>query len=271
MKKPVALPLWLLAISLTGLSVEAQELAPQTASIATTKQPARVVVPAGTRVMMQLISPLDSESAVEGSGLYLETLFPVIVGDRVAIPAHTYVQGIMEAEKRAGHFARRAEFSMRFKSLTFATGDTVSLNGDLLSLPGSRNVRRQANGNAARVDQLDQALPSVAAGALAGAVIGSVRRDGIGSWKTGAALGGGLATGAVLITRGDPIHLPEGTKVEMALTTSVSVPEQPAQPLLNATTLANPDKSPSSDPNSDRKDARHVPGSALGLILGSLR
>src|SRR5579864_5614752 len=122
MKKPVALPLWLLAISLTGLSVEAQELAPQTASIATTKQPARVVVPAGTHVMMQLISPLDSESAVPGSGLYLETLFPVLASDHVAIPAHTYVQGTVVAERRAGHLARAAEFRMRFTSLAFASG-----------------------------------------------------------------------------------------------------------------------------------------------------
>src|SRR5262245_26213257 len=87
---------------------------------------ATTTLPAGTRVMMQLMSPLNTESAVESSGVYLETLFPVIYDNRIVIPAGTSVQGVIAADKRAGHFNRIAEFRMRFTTLIFANAYTVA-------------------------------------------------------------------------------------------------------------------------------------------------
>src|SRR5262249_22075807 len=40
--------------------------------------PSTVTIPAGTRVMMVLESPLHTTSGTAGSGIYLETFFPVI-------------------------------------------------------------------------------------------------------------------------------------------------------------------------------------------------
>src|SRR5437879_5186135 len=43
---------------------------------ATTASPSTVTIPAGTRVLMVLTSPLHTTSGTAGSGLYLETLYP---------------------------------------------------------------------------------------------------------------------------------------------------------------------------------------------------
>ena len=67
-----------------------QTMAPQ---VATTTAPSTVTIPAGTRVLMVLKSPLHTTSGTAGSGLYLETLYPVVEGSGVVIPAHTLVQG----------------------------------------------------------------------------------------------------------------------------------------------------------------------------------
>src|SRR5947209_19639335 len=42
-----------------------------------------VTIPAGTKVMMFLTSPIHSTSGTAGSGLYLETLYPVILENHV--------------------------------------------------------------------------------------------------------------------------------------------------------------------------------------------
>ncbi|HEX3091176.1 MAG TPA: hypothetical protein VHW72_01070, partial [Candidatus Angelobacter sp.] len=99
----------------TGVSLEEtrvlETMAPQ---VATTTAPSTVTIPAGTRVLMVLKSPLHTTSGTAGSGLYLETLYPVVQANGVVIPAHTQVQGVVEANKRPGHGNRVSEFRFRF-------------------------------------------------------------------------------------------------------------------------------------------------------------
>src|SRR5689334_19401451 len=86
---------------------------------ATAASPSTVTIPAGTRVLMVLTSPLHTTSGTAGSGLYLETLYPVVQDNRVVIPAHTQVQGVVEANERPGHVKRESEFRFRFTTLIF--------------------------------------------------------------------------------------------------------------------------------------------------------
>jgi hypothetical protein len=192
-----------------------------------------ITAPAGTHVLMQLVSPLDTESAVSESGVYLETIFPVVSDNRLAVPAGTRVHGIVIADKRAGRLSRAARFRIGFTLLVFANGYTVPIQGALQSIPGSTSARANPKqSSVSRVDQIDKTLPAIGAGALAGGVIGSVRHTGIGTWR-GAALGAALATGAVLITRGDSIHWPAGTTIEMVLTEPVNIDDQQISEALN--------------------------------------
>lgn len=179
--------------------------------------PTPVAVAAGTRALMVLRSPLHSTSGVEGAGVYLEILQPVAQENRIVIPAHTQVQGVVVGNKRPGHFRRTAEFTFRFTTMIFPNNRVVAINGALLSIPGSRYVRTQGEDRRLRtVHQTERAVASAIVGATGGTLFGSVARLGIGKFA-GGGLGAGLGLEGVLLARGDDISLASGTAVEMVL------------------------------------------------------
>jgi type IV secretion system protein VirB10 len=197
-----------------------QTMAPQ---VATTTDPSTVTIPAGTRVLMVLKSPLHTTSGTAGSGLYLETLYQVVQGNGVVIPAHTLVQGTVEADERPGHLKRTSEFRFHFTTLIFPNNLVVPINGVLQSIPGTRNIRtRNDDRTLEPVDQTEKVVTPVAASTVGGAIIGSHRAFGIGLWP-GAGLGAALGLGTVLLKRGDEIFLPQGTNVEMVLQSPFSL------------------------------------------------
>jgi type IV secretion system protein VirB10 len=210
--------------------------------------PSSVTVPAGVRVMMVLTSPLHTTSGTEGSGIYLETLYPLVQGNRIVIPAHTMVQGTVESNKRPGHLQRTAEFRFRFTTLIFPNNHVVTINGALQSIPGSRTTRtKHSDGTLGTVDQTEKVVTPSAAGAVSGALLGSVTHFGIGTY-VGAGLGAGLGLGAVLLQRGDAISLHAGTTIEMVLNSPLSL--DPEQVAFNAHYVAAPRRRP---------DVRNVP------------
>ena len=191
-----------------------ETMAPQ---VATTTAPSTVTIPAGTRVLMVLKSPLHTTSGTAGSGLYLETLYPVIQGNRVVIPARTQVQGVVEADKRPGHVNRVSEFRFRFTTLIFPNNFVAPIQGVLQSIPGAKNIRtHDKDGTLKPVNQTEKVVTPAAASAVGGAIIGAHRGFGIGLLP-GAGLGAALGLGAVLLKRGDEINLPRGISVEMIL------------------------------------------------------
>ena len=196
-----------------------ETMAPQ---VATTTDPSTVTIPAGTRVLMVLKSPLHTTSGTAGSGLYLETLYPVVQGNCVVIPAHTLVQGTVEADERPGHLKRTSEFRFHFTTLIFPNNLVMPINGVLQSIPGARNIRTRNDDTLEPVDQTEKVVTPVAASTVGGAIIGSHRAFGIGLWP-GAGLGAALGLGAVLLKRGDEIYLPQGTNVEMVLQSPFSL------------------------------------------------
>jgi len=179
--------------------------------------PSTLTIPAGTRVMMVLESPLHTTSGTAGSGIYLETLYPVIQDNRVVVPAHTFVEGVVEGSRRPGHFQRTSEFRFRFTNFVFANNHVEPIQGVLQSIPGAPNVRtHDRNGTLQTVDQLEKVVTPTAGSSVGGAIVGSVRHVGIGTF-TGAGLGAALGLGGVLLHRGDEISLRQGTYVEMVL------------------------------------------------------
>ncbi|HEV7550252.1 MAG TPA: hypothetical protein VGP65_01125 [Candidatus Angelobacter sp.] len=218
-----------------ALTMPVEAMAPQ---VATTTVPSTVTIPAGTRVMMVLKSPLHTTSGTAGSGLYLETLFPVVQENGVVIPARTYVQGTVEANERPGHLKRTSEFRFRFTTLIFPDNLVVPIQGVLQSIPGAKNVRSpDKDGSLKSVDQTEKVIVPAAATAAGGAILGSHRAFGIGTFP-GAGLGLGLGLGAVLLHRGDDISLPKGTHVEMVLVAPFSIAQ--AQIARNARFPAEP-------------------------------
>src|SRR5581483_130244 len=95
-------------------------------------------VPAGTKVLLQLRSSVNTKSARAGDGVYLASIFPVTVGSRVMIPEGVYVQGVVDRVQRAGRVKGKAQLDMHFTSMIFPNGTVVEIPGMVDSLPGAK-------------------------------------------------------------------------------------------------------------------------------------
>jgi hypothetical protein len=182
------------------------------------------VVPAGTKVLLELRSAIDTHSAKAGDGVYLVSTFPVVVGNRVAIPAGVYVQGVVDRVARAGRVHGKAQLDMHFTSMIFPNGSVVEIPGMVNSLPGAKHqqVKNDGEGTVQQDSDKTRNMGKVAAVAIpTGATVGS-----IGGLEGGHPVEGGLigvgaglaAAGIVsLFTRGADVSIPSGTQVEMVL------------------------------------------------------
>jgi hypothetical protein len=89
--------------------------------------PVPVVLPSGSKVEMALTRPVWAAKAKAGDPLYLQTIFPVTVGNRVAIPAGTYVAGTIDSIVKPTRKVNSAEIDVHFDQIIFADGYTVAI------------------------------------------------------------------------------------------------------------------------------------------------
>jgi len=181
-------------------------------------------VPAGTKVLLQLRSAVNTKSAKAGDGVYLASTFPVVVGNRVMIPAGVYVQGVVDRVERAGHVKGRAQLDMHFTSIIFPNGSVVEIPGLVNSLPGAskQNVKDDGEGTIEQQGDKTRNMGKVAEVAIpTGGTVGSIAGLGSGHPLAGgiAGIAGGVGAAALvsLFTRGADVNIEQGTQVEMVL------------------------------------------------------
>jgi hypothetical protein len=121
------------------------QLPPQDAS---TNQKSTITVPAGTKVALALVSPIWAKTAKVGDSVHAATAFPVAVGNDMAIPPGTYVEGRIDALMRPGWLSPHAEFQMHFTKMIFANGYTVELPDFVETISGTRTQARTSNATA---------------------------------------------------------------------------------------------------------------------------
>lgn len=207
-----------------------QAAAPQPSAAQSNPQPASTpaantptyTIPAGTKVLLQLKSGVNTKSAKPGDGVYLSSAFPVVVGTRVLIPAGVYVQGVVDRVVRAGRIKGKAQLDMHFTSMIFPNGTVVEIPGGVNGLPGAQHqtVKNDGEGtivqdggkgrNAGETAKI--ALPTGGTvGAIGGAVAGHPIEGGLIGLAAGAATVGIVS----LFTRGADVEIPSGSQVEM--------------------------------------------------------
>lgn len=218
----------------TGLTVGAQNPAASApkvdpspaASPASPAQPSdTVLVPAGTRILLQLRNAINTKSAQPGDGVYLASIFPVVVGNRVVIPSGVYVQGVVDSVVRPGRIRGRAQLNLHFTTIIFPNGSVVEVPGVVRDLPGARN--QKVKGNEGTIEQDGgsnkgrNAAKTAEVAVPTGATVGSVGGLGSGHPMAGGLEGAaaGLAAAGVvaLFTRKADVNIPEGTQLEMVL------------------------------------------------------
>jgi type IV secretion system protein VirB10 len=181
-------------------------------------------VPAGTKVLLQLRSGINTRSAKPGDGVYLASIFPVVVGNRVMIPAGVYVQGVVDRVARAGRVKGKSQLDMHFTSMIFPNGTVVEIPGLVNSLPGAKTQQVKDDGEGTIQQDADRGRNVGKAAEIAipvGGTVGSIGGLAGGHPLAGgvAGLGAGLAAvGLVsLFTRGADVNIESGTQVEMSL------------------------------------------------------
>ena len=86
-----------------------------------------IIIPAGTRVALTLTNPIRSQFAHRGDSVRAVTAFPVAIGDRVAIPSGTYVDGTIDKVTKRGA-SGHGELHIHFTHMVFAGGYAVPLD-----------------------------------------------------------------------------------------------------------------------------------------------
>jgi hypothetical protein len=212
-----------LVLFLTAGLIRAQAAPdPQTdTSGASSASGSELTIPSGTKVPLALKQAISTKNAREGDAVYAVTTFPVVVNDRVVIPAGTYVQGRISNVKRGGRIKGRAEVLMHFSTLIYPGGYTVILPGAVQNVPGAEKTSMKDEEGTIRQDsQTGEKARTVATAAGTGAVVGGLS-NGVKGGLIGAGIGGGVGTAIGLLTRGNDVRMDAGTTLEMVIQRSV--------------------------------------------------
>ena len=179
---------------------------PRTAS-STPKEEPGVTLAQGTGIKVAVSTHLTSETAQPGDTWTGTVKEPVIVGDRVAIPAGSTVTGVVSGAKPAEK-GSRAVLVLAVKSVE-ANGKTYAVSATADSIVAgstrARNVGAVAGG--------------AAAGALLGKAIGGSNKGAL----IGGILGGAAATGAVAASKGYQVEVKEGAELTFNVNTSITM------------------------------------------------
>jgi len=187
-----------------------------------------LLIPAGTKVPLALKHAISTKSAREGDPVYAQTNFPVVLNDRILIPAGTYVQGKISRVQRAGRVKGRAEMLMHFTTLIFPNGYTVLLPGALDQIPGTENTKmKDEEGTIQQAGQKGKDAGQIATaageGAEGGAIVGAVASRSTGGTLAGAGAGAALGAAIAMLSRGNDVRLEAGTTVEMIIQREVTL------------------------------------------------
>lgn len=197
----------------------------------------KLVVPAETAIPLALKNTISSRTAYAGQAIYCETIYPITVGNRIVIPAGSYIKGAVTQVVRPGHVKGKAQLGLRFESITLANGTTRPIRATLSGFAGNgkegfRRDESKIEGESSKGEDAGK----IARTTITGAEIGTIA--GVGNRSVGKGLGIGSAAGAaggliwVLATRGKDILLPPGTSLELQLTAPLSFERDELDPPL---------------------------------------
>jgi hypothetical protein len=178
---------------------------------------AKIEVPTGTKLPLILHNAITTRNAHAGDPLYLETLFPIVLNNKILIPAGSYVQGEILDAKRPGKVKGRGEMQIRLNTMILPNGYTVNFNAvpTNAGTGGDESVDKEGKIQG-DTDKTTDAGTIVKGTAIGAGIGGIATRTGAGA---GIGAGAGAAAGllAVLLTRGPELELPRGTTFDVVL------------------------------------------------------
>ena len=179
--------------------------------------PEMLLVPTGTRLPLLLQNAVSTRGAKPGDPVFLETMFPVTVQNRIVIPVGTYVQGEILEAKRPGKVKGTGEIRIRLNKMIFSNGYTVDFNAVPTNAGTGANSATdnegKIHGDTNKAGDVGTVVKTAGGGAIIGA-IASQSGEGAG---IGAGAGAAVGLATVLLTRGPELTLPRGTTLDVLL------------------------------------------------------
>ncbi|MGH9868441.1 MAG: protein kinase domain-containing protein [Candidatus Polarisedimenticolia bacterium] len=165
---------------------------------------APLTVPAGTGLRLTLHDAVSSSSSRAGETITARLAQPVMVGERVAIPAGSTLHGrVTEATPATrGLSDKGGSMTLSFDRIVTPTGQAIPISASLTSVaPKSTKKTAGVIGG------------SAAGGAILGKVLGGKTKDAAVGAVAGAAVGTGIAAG----TKGKDVGFPAGSSLSIKL------------------------------------------------------
>jgi type IV secretion system protein VirB10 len=168
-----------------------------------------------------LHNAVTTRNAKPGDPIYLETLFPVVIDNRILIPAGSYVQGEVLEAKRPGKVKGTGEIRLRLDSMILPNGYAVDFNAIPTNAGTGGNEGTDKEGNIHGDTDKGNDVGTVLKTTGAGAGIGAIATQSAKGAGIGAGAGAAVGLAAVLLTRGPELELPRGTTVDVVLDRTV--------------------------------------------------
>jgi hypothetical protein len=194
------------------------------------------VVPAGTKIPIQLRQPLSTKDARAGDPIYAQTSFPIAIDGEMMIPAGTWVQGVVDSVKRAGRLKGTAELQFHLTMLIYANGYTLNIAAAIDRVPGDAGTHLKEPGTIQHDSEKGKDLERVGDAASKGGQIGALAGVAARPSLHGLGVGGisGIAAGTLiaLLARGSDVRFETGTAVEIALGQAMAIePDRVLKPV----------------------------------------
>jgi len=183
--------------------------------------PKNYIVPSGTRLPLILHNAVTTRNAKPGDPVYLETLFPIVIDNRILIPAGSYVEGEIQEAKRPGKVKGTGEIRLRLNSMILPNGYVVDFNAIPTNAGTGGNESTDSEGNVHGDTNKAGDVGTILKSTGIGAGVGGIATQSAKGAGIGAGAGAAVGLAAVLLTRGPELELPRGTTVDVVLDRTV--------------------------------------------------
>ena len=167
-----------------------------------------LTVPSDAVVGLQIERTVTSETARVEDRVEARVTRDVRVGDRVAIPAGSIVQGSVMEVERGGKVRERARLGIRFHTIVLANGNRLDIRTDSVVREGASPSKESA--------------AKIGGAAIGGAILGAILGGGKGA-VIGGATGAAGGTAATMASDRNPAVLTAGTTVTVRMQQPVTV------------------------------------------------
>lgn len=164
-------------------------------------------VPTGTKILIQLVDPINSETSQEGATFVALLDEPILVNGIEVAPRGADIRGRITTANDAGRIAGSAELGLELTQI-YVNGIPYALTTSEYSEAGQSRT--------------GQTVKRAGLGAGVGAVIGAIAGGGKGA-AIGAGVGAGAGTASQVLTKGEKLNIPAETKLEFTLRTPLVI------------------------------------------------